>query len=117
LHDGDDNDGCPPAGGGGSRSAEVRLEDDELEAPDDDGTMISSFIDGASEKKIDMELVAALAADAMRRPYRTAAEGSDDGAKRAAGSCASAAAVRDRSCTSQAECRLLESCAPSGIAG
>jgi hypothetical protein len=95
----------------------VRLEDDELEAPDDDGTMISSFIDGASEKKIDMELVAALAADAMRRPYRTAAEGSDDGAKRAAGSCASAAAVRDRSCTSQAECRLLESCAPSGIAG
>ena len=109
LRDGGDNDGCPPAGGGGSRSAEVRLEDD--------GAMIASLIDGEAEKKIDMELVAALAADAMMRPYRTAAEGSDDGAKRAAGSCASAAAVRDRSCTSQAECRLLESCAPSGIAG
>ena len=103
LRDGGDNDGCPPAGGGGSRSAEVRLEDD--------GAMIASLIDGEAEKKIDMELVAALAADAMRRPYRTAAEGSDDGAKRAAGSCASAAA------SPQAECRLLESCAPSGIAG
>jgi hypothetical protein len=33
------------------------------------------------------------------------------------GSCASAAAAGDRPCTSQAECRLLESCAPSGIAG
>ena len=33
-------------------------------------------------------VMAALAADAMRRPYRTAAEGSDDRAKRAAGSCA-----------------------------
>jgi hypothetical protein len=33
------------------------------------------------------------------------------------GSCASAAAARDRPCTSQADCRLLESCAPIGIAG
>ena len=75
LRDGGDNDGCPPAGGGGSRSAEVRLEDElfdkkAAEAPDDDGAMIASLIDGAAEKKKDMELVAALAADAMRRPYR-----------------------------------------------
>ena len=32
-------------------------------------------------------------------------------------SSARAAAARDRPCTSQAECRLLESSAPSGIAG
>ena len=49
----------------------LSLEDDELfdkkaaEAPDDDGAMIASLIDGAAEKKKDMELVAALAADAM----------------------------------------------------
>jgi hypothetical protein len=33
------------------------------------------------------------------------------------GSSASAAAAQDRPCTSQADCRLLESCAPIGIAG
>jgi len=49
----------------------LSLEDDELfdkkaaEAPDDDGAMIASLIDGAAEKNMDMELVAALAADAM----------------------------------------------------
>jgi hypothetical protein len=34
-------------------------------APDDDGAMIAALIDGAAEKKMNMELVAALAADAM----------------------------------------------------
>jgi hypothetical protein len=54
----------------------LSLEDNELrgsdelgssvEAPaDDDGVMIASLIDGAAEKNMDMELVAALAADAM----------------------------------------------------
>ena len=49
----------------------LSLEEDELfdkksaDAPDDDGAMIASLIDGAAEKNMDMELVAALAADAM----------------------------------------------------
>ena len=49
----------------------LSLEDDELfdkksaDTPDDDGAMIASLIDGAAEKNMDMELVAALAADAM----------------------------------------------------
>ena len=49
---------------------EFALGSDELggsvQAPaNDDGVMIASLIDGAAEKNMDMELVAALAADAM----------------------------------------------------
>ena len=63
-------------------------------APDDDGVMIASLIDGAAEKNMDLELVAALAADAMT-PSAQGGKGSfaDDSLERSVNDSALAADV------------------------
>jgi len=82
----------------------LSLEDDELAGsggPHDDGVMITSLIDSAAEKNLDMELVAALAADAVCTPTSTSAKGAqtsfadDDTLERSANDSALAADVEN----------------------